>query len=176
MALTGIILWISSIGGGWAENWFVLRRIPETLAQSPLLKKIFGKKTSKVSKWIGKNISGIGASLCLGFLFAFVPVAGSFFGFPLEVRHVTLSAGSLTYAFCALENPTLQQYLMGAVSIVCIGLLNFGISFTAALSVAIRARDLRSKRLHLFRKSLFSFFLQRWWIFFYPSKNVNIIK
>jgi site-specific recombinase len=175
-ALTGIILWISSIGGGWTENWFVLRRIPETLAQSPILNKIFGKRTPKVSKWIGKNISGIGGNLSLGFLLAFVPVAGSFFGFPLEVRHVTLSAASLTFAFCSLDSPTLQQYLMGAFSIVCIGLLNFGVSFTFALLVAIRAREVRPKRLYLFRKALFSFLLQRWWIFFYPSKNIINIK
>ncbi len=173
-ALTGIILWISSIGAGWTENWFVLRKLPDTLNQSPFLKQIFGKRSQKVARWITKNISGIGGNLCLGFLLAFVPVAGQFFGLPLEVRHVTLSAGSLTYAFYALPSFSVMELVMGGISVLCIGLLNFGVSFAAALAVAIRAREVQSKRLHLFRRSLLQFAKRRWWIFFYPSKNTGI--
>ncbi len=173
-ALTGIVLWLSSIGAGWTENWFVLRRIPETLSQSPFLKRVFGKRAEKVARWINKNVSGIGGNLCLGFLLAFIPVAGSFFGLPLEVRHVTLSAGSLTYAFYAVPSPTAAELAMGAFSVFCIGLLNFGVSFAAALFVAIRAREVRAKRLHLFRRNLLLFARKRWWLFFYPSKNTRI--
>jgi site-specific recombinase len=173
-ALTGVILWLSSIGAGWTENWFVLRRVPETLNQSPWLKRVFGKRAGKIVRWINKNISGIGGNLCLGFLLAFVPVAGSFFGLPLEVRHVTLSAGSLTYAFYVVPNPTAAEFLMGAFSVFCIGILNFGVSFAAALFVAIRAREVRSNHLHLLRRTLLQFAQKRWRLFFYPSKNINI--
>lgn len=32
-ALTGVLLWLSSLGAGWLENWIVYRRLPEALAK-----------------------------------------------------------------------------------------------------------------------------------------------
>lgn len=156
-ALTGIILWLSSIGAGWAENWFVYRRLPETIAQSRWLARLFGtKRAEKFTTWICKNVAGLGGNLSLGFLLAYTPIIGRFFGLPLDVRHVTLSSASLTFAFCALPDITWQNIALGGFSIFLIGILNFGVSFAAALFVAVKAREVKSKRLGILRRALWS--------------------
>ena len=75
-----------------------------------------------------------------------------FLGLPLEVRHVTLSTGSLTLAASSLGAGALAHapFLAAASGIAVIGILNFGVSFALALMVALRAREVdRSWRIRL---------------------------
>jgi len=170
--ITGIVLWLSSIGGGWAENWFVYRRLPETITQSRWLGRILGQKRSeKFSTWICKNVAGLGGNLSLGFLLAYIPILGRFFGLPFDVRHVTLSTVALTLAFCALPVVTAKDIILGVISISLIGLLNFGVSFAAALFVAIKAREVKSKRLAIFRRAVWSKILRDPLEFFFPIQG-----
>ena len=82
------------------------------------------------------------ARYALGFLLGMSAVMGKFFGAPIDVRHVTLSTGSLALAACAVgpDVLTTAAFWKACLGIVLIGLLNFGVSFVLALSVAFRAR------------------------------------
>jgi site-specific recombinase len=142
--VTGGLLWLSSILAGWLENWTVYRRLPEAIARHRTLNRLFG--TRRCEAWaraFSKNISGVGGNTALGFLFAGVPVFGKFFGLPLDVRHVTLSAGALALAGSALGPVAVLTpgFALAAAAIGCIGLLNFSVSFALALAVALRARN-----------------------------------
>jgi site-specific recombinase len=142
-ALTGVLLWISSLGAGWLENWVVYRRLPEALAHSPRLTRVFGRqRMARFSRFFAHNISGFGGSITLGILLGMTPVLGVFFGLPLNVAHVTLSSGALTFAGCAVGPDGLGdsfQWACGGIAVI--GLLNFGVSFALALGVAFRARE-----------------------------------
>lgn len=145
-ALTGVLLWASSVGAGWFENWAAYQRIPEGIAASRGLRRVIGKaRARRVAAWFTRNLSGFGGNLTLGFLLGMVPVLGKFFGLPLEVRHVTLSMGSLAFAgFSLVESNAgvpILAFLAALCGIAVIGLLNFGVSFALALEVALRARD-----------------------------------
>jgi site-specific recombinase len=167
--ITGIILWLSSICGGWGENWFVYRRLPETITQSPLLRSIFGvKRAAKISNWIVHNVSGIGGNVSLGFLLAFTPIVGRFFGIPLAAPHVTLSTCALTLAFCAQPELNPKAIGLAAISILMIGLLNFGVSFVAALFTALKARQVKKARLRALKLALAAKFRRASLDFFFP--------
>ena len=144
-ALTGVILWVSSIAAGWLENWFVFRRMPEAISDLPWLQVALGsKRAGRVGQWAARSISGIGGSLALGLQLAAVPVVGKIFGLALDVRHVTLSAGALTFAILGASPGQLSDgAIAGAVlGVLGIGLLNFGVSFALASYVALRARKI----------------------------------
>ncbi|HEX4925213.1 MAG TPA: site-specific recombinase [Bdellovibrionales bacterium] len=147
-ALTGVILWLSSIFAGWIENWVVYRQIPEAISQNRRLIAVFGpERTESFAKWFLHNTSGFGGSISLGTFLAFTPIAGRFFGLPLDVRHVTLSSGSLTFAVCSMIGAgAVDRWAIAgaALGILFIGLLNFGVSFALALGVAARARNVNS--------------------------------
>lgn len=140
-ALTGVLLWLSSLGAGWLENWSTYRRLPEAIAQHRL-GRIFGRGTMRwLGRMMSRNVAAFGGNVSIGFLLGMTPVIGKFFGIPLEVRHVTLSTGSLALAACSIGVGA--PGFLGAVAGVGVMLaLNFGVSFSCALFVALRARGI----------------------------------
>jgi site-specific recombinase len=172
-ALTGVLLWASSIGAGWLENWAVYRRLPEAIAEHRIRRFIGSRATRFASRVFAHNIAGIGGNTTLGFMLGMTPVMGKFFGLPLDVRHVTLSTGALTLAGCSLGAETLvsTDYLAAAGGIAIIGSLNFGVSFVLALAVALRARQVeRSDRFKLWR-SVFATFVRSPMQFLFPPRS-----
>ena len=147
-SLTGVLLWLSSLGAGWLENWAVYRRIPDGIAEHRL-GRIVGRRTMQ---WFaGKfrhHIAGIGGNVSIGLLLGMVPVFGRFFGLPLEIRHITLSTGALTLAACT-TGVHHHGFWPAVGGIAIIGTLNFGVSFVLALMVAIRARGVEHAWLRL---------------------------
>ncbi|HVR18794.1 MAG TPA: hypothetical protein VMS65_03840 [Polyangiaceae bacterium] len=170
-ALTGVLLWMSSIVAGWVENWAVYRRLPEAIAGHRLGRYVGRRTMEFLSRVFSRNIAGIGGNTSLGFFLGMTPIMGKFFGLPLDVRHVTLSTGALTLATCALggaafSNPDFFPALLG---IAIIGSLNFGVSFILALAVALRARGVEKDRFRLVVSVALTFFrspLQ----FFFPQR------
>lgn len=143
-ALTGVILMVSSVIGGWLENFAVYRRLPEAIAHHRGLIRLVGAPAA--SRWSSafmRSIAGYGTSIALGFALGMAPVVGAFFGLPVEVRHVAFSASQLAMALTAMGPAFfLTQFAaISAVGVLIIGLLNFGVSFVLALLLAIRARE-----------------------------------
>lgn len=147
--ITGILLWISSIAGGWFENWIVFRRIPMAIQHHKRVTRVLGRASAaKAAHWLEHNASGISANVTLGFLFGFVPFIGIVTGLPLDSRHVTISSASAALSALALER---NEELLGIVLWACSGLLLIGVanllvSFSLALIVAARASALNPKR------------------------------
>jgi site-specific recombinase len=174
-ALTGVLLWLSSVGAGWLENWAVYRRLPEAIAEHRARRFLGSRLTHWASHVFAHNISGIGGNATLGVLLGMTPVMGKFFGLPLDVRHVTLSTGALTLAGCGLgaEAITSPGYLAAMGGIAIIGSLNFGVSFVLALAVALRARQVqRSDQFKLFVSVLVTFLRSPLQFLFPPSSDV----
>ncbi len=160
-AFTGVLLWLSSVAAGWLENFVVYRRLPEALAQHRVLRSVLGEAGARrLAEGFLRHVSGVGGSITLGFLLAMVPVVAGFFGLPLDVRHVTLSFGSLAFAGCTLGTEAVlsPDFLAALAGVGIIGLLNFGVSFALALGVALRARDVPTREAWPFlRAAVFRF-------------------
>jgi site-specific recombinase len=169
--LTGALLWLSSLGAGWLENWMAYHRLREAIAEHRA-GRIFGRRPLRwLAQQLSHGVSGIGGNVTLGFLLGMVPVFGKFLGVPLEVRHVTLSTGSLTLSAISLGGEVLHERLWAAAAgIAVIGLCNFGVSFVLALGMALRARTVE----HVGRR-LFGMVLRRFFRspleFFVPTKS-----
>lgn len=173
-ALTGVLLWLSSFGAGWLENWVIYRGLPDALAGNRGLRAAIGDaKARRVGDWIREHASGIGGNVAIGFLLAFVPVAGRFFGLPFDIRHVTLSAGAMTFAFCALDpsEVTGSNIATAVLGVVLIGIMNFLVSTACALAVAARAQKVRRFWLRAFLAESWTVFVRRPWKFFAPPKE-----
>ena len=106
-AFTGGILWFCALGGGFLAQRF----------------KPFSK--TKVSLFF--NL-GLGAAL------AYIPIFGHLLGLPLEVRHFTLSSGTLMMAMATLGPlASIQAGALNALlGVILIGIMNFSVSFALA--------------------------------------------
>jgi len=160
-AFTGVLLFGSSLIGGWFENWFVFHRLDSAIAWNPrILARLGAARAQRWSHWWRHNISGLAANISLGMMLGLVPPLLSFFTFPVEVRHVTLSTGQLAAAAGALGPSVLHSaaFWWCVAGIAVTGLLNLAVSFWLALVVALRARGVqvteRSRLLAAIRRRL----------------------
>lgn len=168
---TGMLLWASSLMAAWVDNWFALHQLEPALTHHRHLQHWFGPtRARRLAHWLGHNIAGLTGNISLGFMLGMAPEIASFFGLPLDVRHVTLSTGQATAAFAALGlESMLQLATLGTfLNILGIGLLNVLVSFGLALFVAIRARNVRGPELTQFLQALAMRFLKKPWTFVLP--------
>jgi site-specific recombinase len=146
-ALTGLLLYFSSLAAGWADNWFVLRELEGGLAAHPRLGRALGRsRAGRLARWLRENVSGLAGNVSLGVLLGMTPAFGRFLGLPLDVRHVTLSAGFLAAAASALGPRSLLSppFLWATGGLLSMAVLNVGVSFALAVATAMRARGLRA--------------------------------
>jgi site-specific recombinase len=156
-ALTGVLLYLSSLAAGWADNWFVLRELEGGLAANRRLGAALGRgRAARLARWLRANVSGLAGNVSLGFLLGMTPAIGRFLGLPLDVRHVTLSAGFLAAAASALGPRALlsSEVLWAVGGLASMALLNVGVSFALALGTAARARGLRAPERSSLRAAL----------------------
>jgi site-specific recombinase len=173
-AETGVLLWLSSFGAGWLQNWVVFRRIPETLANHRVLHAFLGERRSReLGESVRHNASGWGGNVSIGMMLGFFPTLGKFFGLPLDVRHVTLTAGQMTFAFCALPREQITGALVAemALGLAIIGFMNFGVSTACAMFVAVRAKRIRSTKFARIMREVRRSFLRRPLPFFFPPRQ-----
>jgi site-specific recombinase len=174
-ALTGVLLWISSLCAGWFENWVVYRRLPEAIEHHRYGKRVGPKRMAKIARFLEREAAGFGGSIALGFLLGLLPAFAKFFGLPLDVRHITLSTGSLTLAISSvgIDGVGLHAFVSAVVGIAIIGMLNFGVSFALALVVALRARDVGGGERKTLPGAVIRRFLRRPLEFFYPPRDAG---
>ena len=144
---TGVILWLAALIGGWCENFAVFHRLTEAVSQHPFGRRIGQNKMASAAAWIELNLAGWSTSIALGYLLGFVPVIARFFGIPFDVRHVTLSTGTLALAAARFGTSSFGKdwfyYAMAGIGVTFV--LNLGVSFSISAFVALRAYDVRGR-------------------------------
>lgn len=156
--LTGILLWFSSVIAGWVENWIVFRDIPEAIRSSSLLNRLFGPQTESMAKNFAATMGGISGNISIALFMGFPVIIGKFMAIPLDIRHVTLAAGTITFALNSLEWNLYQywpQIIHMFFSVLIIGIMNFSVSFYFALRMAALGRNVESKYVNVILRHAF---------------------
>ncbi|MCC8391956.1 site-specific recombinase [Paraburkholderia sp. MMS20-SJTR3] len=156
-ALTGVLLWSSSLLAGWADNWFILHRVGDALAYNRRLRLTLGAAgAARLARFCRSNVAGVVGNITLGLMLGLVPAILTAFAFSFEVRHVTLSAGSIGVALGvlgpdALKLPALWWAVAGVASMA---ILNVAVSFALAFYMAVKSRDLRRNAVRSLRGAI----------------------
>jgi site-specific recombinase len=156
-ALTGVLLWSSSLLAGWADNWFILHRVADALAYNRRLRMTLGAAgADRLARFCRANVAGVVGNVTLGLMLGLVPAILAAFAFKFEVRHVTLSAGSIGVAIGvlgedALKMPALWWAVAGVGSMA---ILNVAVSFALAFYMAVKSRDLRRNAVRSLRGAI----------------------
>jgi site-specific recombinase len=167
-AIAGIFLFISGLIAGSVSNWSVHGRIPQRLREHPVLKVWLGPdKRERLARFFERNAGGIISNFWFGVFMGSVGMVGTFFGLPLDIRHITFAAGNLGLGLVGANwSVDLWMVLWSVLGIGLIGFINFAVSFGLSLSLALRSRGIAlvelapivtAVRLH-FRKEPASFF------------------
>ncbi|HTL35217.1 MAG TPA: hypothetical protein VL326_18945 [Kofleriaceae bacterium] len=167
-AVTGVMLWMSSIGAGWFENWLTFRQLPDAIRHHRLGRVLGRERMDKLATFVAKHSAAFGGNVTLGSLFGMTPNIGAFFGIPLDSRHFTISTSMVVFAFCSLGTDHLGIACLG---IAVIGSLNFGLSFFLALTVAFRAREVTRRERVGLAFSVLRSFVRHPVRFFFPPRD-----
>jgi site-specific recombinase len=153
-----VILWLSSLAGGWIENWAVYHQLPQALSEHAWGIRWFGaERMQRWGAYMKHHVGGWGTNVSLGMMLGMTPAIGAFFGLPLDVRHVTLSSGTLALASASLDVEWYREgWFLKAVAGVCVMfVLNLGVSFVLSLLTALRAYEFpRSEAVELLKRLL----------------------
>ena len=162
-AVTGVILWLSSLLGGWIENWYVYNRLPQALKELPIGKRLGENRIERWVNGLSRNVSGWGVSISLGFMLGMTPELGRILGLPLDVRHVTLNTGIMSLGAAALGRDWLRQgwFLFACGGIAVTFVLNLTVSFLLALRLALQAFDVPLEEQRKLLKALVRSFFQK---------------
>ena len=175
-ALTGVILWLASLAGGWIENWAIYHQLPRAIAEHRWGAELKPETLLRFSDSFSKNIAGWGGSLVLGFMLGMTPIVGHLFGVPLDVRHVTLSTGTMALGVASRGPEVLGRgaLVWASLGIAVTFVLNLGVSFYLALRLALRAQDVSSRdHLEILRNLWRQFRATPRDFFFPPPQNSN---
>lgn len=177
-ALTGVLLWVASLIAGFADNWFALHRLREALAHQRRLVHALGMaRAERFARWLEHHIADIAGNLSLAVLLGMAPVIAEFFGLPLDVRHVTLAAGTLTAAASSQGWSVFgtADFWLAVAGIATIGILNVGVAFGCALALALRARDVPVRVRRLVFRAVLRRFTASPHFFLFPEKHEAVM-
>jgi site-specific recombinase len=156
-AFTGVLLFVSSLIAGWAENAFVWHRLDSAIAWNPrIVDRLGAARAQRWAAWWRRNVSGVVANVSLGLMLGLVPAVLQLLGVPLDVRHVTLSTGQLAAAVGTLGHAVLStpDFWWCVAGLAATGALNLGVSFSLAFAVALRSRGLHQRDRRLDRQRI----------------------
>ncbi|HEX4338781.1 MAG TPA: hypothetical protein VH062_22905 [Polyangiaceae bacterium] len=140
-ALTGVFLWVSSLVGAGVDNWARINGVGAALATGiPVMKTIGVARAEPTAKRIEGRIGGLVGNGFLGFLLGGVPAAFAVAALPVEIRHVTVSTGSVALAI-ATGAGTRSEITLAVIGVLAIGFVNVVVSFALALWLALRASE-----------------------------------
>jgi site-specific recombinase len=100
---------------------------------------------ARLAAFCRANVAGVAGNVSLGLMLGMIPAIHSALAFDFEVRHVTLSAGSVGVALGVLGTAPLQssELWWAVAGVGSMAVLNVAVSFALAFHMAVRSRGLR---------------------------------
>ncbi len=173
--IAGVCLFLAGIISGYYDNAVVYRKIPERLFHHPVLERILplGSR-KKFSDYIGNNLGSLAGNFTLGIFLGSIGTLGLFFGLPIDIRHITFASANFGLAVATL-GPVLDVSTIGitVAGILLIGFMNFTVSFSLALLVAVQSRRVAFGKAGLLFKALAVQFFTNPLSFLFPPKELE---
>lgn len=172
-AITGLYLFISGLISGYFINRNIHENISLRIKMHPLLRLVLPKRIlEKIYVLYNKHIGGITGNLWLGILLGTTGTVALFFGLDIDIRHITFAAGNFGLALLGSGfNIGIGEILLSIISIGIIGFMNFIVSFTFSLIIALRSRNKHIKELVPLFQSIWQHFKSRKRDFFIPPNQ-----
>jgi site-specific recombinase len=146
--IAGVCLFLAGLISGYYDNKAAYANITARLQQLNWLARLLGKaRLARIAVYIGDNLGALAGNFFFGVMLGTIGTLGIFFGLPLDIRHITFSSANFAFALVGLgDQLSAQQWVLSIAGLVLIGLTNLAVSFTLALTVALRSRRVNLKQ------------------------------
>ena len=168
----GAYLFLAGLISGFGDNKVIVSHIGLRLIHHPWLSRHMSPDRLKyISTYIEHNLGGLMGNIAVGFMLGMTAFFGHITGLPLDIRHITFSAGNFALGLFGTHfHVTVMTVLSCLSGLMLIGLVNFVVSFWLALFVAMRSRGLYLRNYPDLLRSVLRYFWSHPTEFLWPGK------
>jgi site-specific recombinase len=172
-AIAGVCLFLSGLVAGYIDNLATYNHVPQRIRQLAWANRWFGvERVGRFADYVEGHLGALASNFIFGLMLASAWGAGMLTGLPLDIRHIAFSSAYLGYALAAYDfSPPLAAFAWAAVGVAGVGLVNLSVSFTLALIVALRARNVTFSQGNQLLRGLLRRFFTHPGEFFLPPKK-----
>lgn len=145
-AIAGVFLFLSGLISGYYDNLAAYNKIGERLRRHWLLLKVLPKKWLETgSTFVENNLGAIMGNFIFGCFLGSTATVGYMLGLPLDIRHIAFASANFIHGvfYLAPEDLTPMIIATSFIGVLLIGLVNLMVSFSLALTVALRSKGVR---------------------------------
>jgi site-specific recombinase len=145
--IAGVCLFLAGLISGYYDNKAVYTRMAQRVLQLRGLGRLLGPaRQHRLAHYVEDNLGGLMGNFYFGLMLGTLGTLGELLGLPIDIRHITFSAANFAISFAGLDNQMSWQLALTSIAgILSIGSMNLLVSFSLALWVALRSRQVRFK-------------------------------
>ncbi|MBO1530170.1 site-specific recombinase [Psychrobacter sp. F1192] len=145
-AIAGVYLFLSGLIAGYYDNLAVYNKIGARIYRHRLLRYMMPRSwLQRLSRFVEANLGAIMGNFLFGVFLGSTATIGFLFGLPIDIRHIAFASANLAHGLFNLSASQMSWHLIlvSILGVVLIGLVNLMVSFSLALIVALRSKDVR---------------------------------
>jgi site-specific recombinase len=172
-AIAGVFLFISGLIAGNVDNSNIYNKTALRITEHPALKFFISEKWRlKLAGFYSKNAGGIISNFWFGVFMGCTGIIGTILGLNIDIRHITFASGNLALGIFGENFHTeISVILWSILGIGLIGFVNFIVSFTLSLMLALRSRGIPLSELRHINAVVSKKFFNNPLPFFFPPSE-----
>jgi site-specific recombinase len=173
-AIAGVCLFAAGLVSGYYDNKALYTRMSQRVVRARWLVSLLGlPRTQRLGNYLETGLGGLMGNFSFGIMLGSIGTIGFMLGLPIDIRHITFSSANLAIAMEALDwSVGTHVFLLSAAGVLTVGLVNLWVSFSLALWVALRSRQVRFAQTGKLLRALLMRLLKRPAQFFWPPADV----
>ncbi|MEM6773007.1 MAG: hypothetical protein AAF597_20680, partial [Bacteroidota bacterium] len=170
-AIAGVFLALSGLISGYVDNKVLASNLAHRLEGHPLLKRILpAQPRAKVANYLCKYLGALTGNVSLGFFLGMAGYLGYLTGLPIDIRHIAFSSANLGFAWQHLQFGA-TTLLLGGLSVLLIGAVNFAVSFGITLYLTLKSRSISFRDTFRLLGQLGRAVVTKPWAFLLPARG-----
>jgi site-specific recombinase len=144
-AIAGVCLFLAGLISGYYDNKALYTRMRQRIARIRWLQRWLGtNRVARLGDYLETSLGGLMGNFYFGVLLGCLGTVGFLLGLPIDIRHITFSTANFAIAVVGLDyQVSWHVALVSTIGVLAIGTVNLWVSFSLALIVALRSRQVR---------------------------------
>lgn len=173
-AIAGVYLFLSGLIAGYYDNLAVYNQIGARICRHWLLKRLLPKSwLQRLGGFVEANLGAIMGNFLFGVFLGSTATVGFLFGLPLDIRHIAFASANLAHGLFNISASQMDWplILLSILGVMLIGIVNLVVSFSLALFVALRSKEVRFFEWGRLTKLVIGHFISHPSDFFWPRNK-----
>lgn len=170
-AIAGVYLFLSGLIAGYYDNLAVYNHVGARIQRHKLLKFLLPKSwLQRLGGFVEANLGAIMGNFLFGVFLGSTATIGFIFGLPIDIRHIAFASANLAHGLfnMSADDISWNVILLSILGVALIGIVNLIVSFSLALFVALRSKEVRFFEWGRLTKLVFGHIISHPSDFFWP--------